>query len=58
VTLGVDAVMMAVALEGAKPLAVASALAAFRARTIVRGLALFALAAAANRLQPHGRDSP
>jgi hypothetical protein len=44
---GFDAMMMAVALEGAKPLAVASALSAFRSWAIVRGLALLTLAAAA-----------
>jgi hypothetical protein len=45
--LGADAVLMAVALEGAKPLAVAGAFAAFRSWAIVRGSGLSLLAVAA-----------
>jgi hypothetical protein len=44
---GVDGVLMAVALEGAKPLAVAGAFAAFRAWSLMRGLSLALLAIAA-----------
>jgi hypothetical protein len=47
VVLGADAVLMAVALEGAKPLAVAAAFAAFRSWAIIRGVALALLAIAA-----------
>jgi hypothetical protein len=45
--LGVDAMLMAVALEGAKPLAVAAAFAAFRSWAVIRGVALALLAVAA-----------
>jgi hypothetical protein len=47
VMLGADAVLMAVALEGAKPLAVAAAFAAFRSWAVIRGVALALLAIAA-----------